>query len=297
MTRLKLGIVDSSAGNGHMFSFSSLFNGYNPKELANCPFPSIVAYLPKYRTPVEILHKKAEVSAIWMDNVEFAEAVARFGNIVSVHSDIGSLLENVDGVILTNDEPVGRESILDTCLDSGKIVFVDKMIARTSELLMQKLSRQHFPGQLYCASALSFSSIFQGLAWDNTTECMIFSSPKNWSNYGIHVVDLFLSFADANNLEYEIGKLTHGNSSSEREIIVHNSGGGKILLRTEGLADTDFSIKVLKNGKQKVVKMADPFNAFGKMLDTWLSRVPEDSHLTEYDRYKKAITILGFDQE
>lgn len=297
MTRLKLGIVDSSAGNGHMYSFSSLFNGYNLTELANCPFPSIIDYLPKYRTPVEILQKKAEISAVWMRDIKFAQDVARFGNVVSVYKDIRSLIENVDGIIITNDEPVGRESILDTCLDSDKIVFVDKMVARTSEILMKRISRQRFPGQLYCASALSFSSILQELAWEPTTECMIFSSPKSWSNYGIHVVDLFLTFAEVNNLEYEIGVLTHGNSSSEREIFVHNQGGGKILLRTEGKTNTEFSIKVSKNGKQRVVNMPDPFNAFTKMLDTWLTRVPEESYASEYERYKNAIAILGFDQE
>jgi hypothetical protein len=162
---------------------------------------------------------------------------------------------------------------------------------------LEKISRQRFPGQLYCASALSFSSSFQGLAWESSTECMIFSSPKSWSNYGIHVVDLFLSFAYANSLEYEIGRLTHDNSSSEREIIVLNAGGGKILLRTEGRTNTEFSIKILKNGKQRVVNMPDPFNAFTKMLDTWLTRVPEESHSSEYERYKNAIAILGFDQE
>ena len=232
-----------------------------------------------------------------MRDLAFAESVARFGKINSVYEDIGSLIENVDGIILTNDEPVGRESILNICLDSGKLVFVDKIIARTSEFLKERLIRQQYPGQLYCASAFSFSDILEDIEWDPSIEYMIFSSPKNWSNYGIHVVDLFLTFASLNNLEYEIGKLTHTKTASERQLIIRNSGGKKILLRTEGHSGENFSIKYSKNGALRTAIMSDPFNAFAKMLETWLTRVPEDSHNSEVKRYDQALAILGFERE
>ena len=96
VSRLKLGIVDSSVGNGHMFSFSSLFNGYEPSELARCPFPAIINYLPKHVTPVSTLSRKAEVSAVWMHDLEYAKKVARFGKISRVYNDINSLIANVD---------------------------------------------------------------------------------------------------------------------------------------------------------------------------------------------------------
>ncbi len=297
VSKLKLGIVDSSVGNGHMFSFSSLFNGYEPSELARCPFPAIISYLPKHITPVDALSKRAEVSAVWMHDLEYAKSVARFGNIGAVYSDIDSLIENVDGIIITNDEPVGRESVFELCLASGKIVFIDKMIARTSENLKKRLLLQHFPGQLYCASAISFSTAVKEISWDANTEYMVFTSPKNWANYGIHIVDAFLAFASLNDLEYEIGKITHDGTGSERQINILNPGGGKILLRTEGRADVNFSIKASKNGIEQEVTISDPFDAFAAMLSTWLSRDPAKTHLSEYKRYDDAVAILGCNRE
>lgn len=280
-----------------MFSFSSLFNGYEPSELARCSFPAIIEYLPKHVTPVSTLSRKAEVSAVWMHDLEYAKKVARFGKISGVYNDIDSLIANVDGIIITNDEPVGRESVLESCLASGKIVFIDKMIARTPKNLEKWLSLQRYPGQLYCASAISFSTAVKEISWDVNTDYMVFTSPKNWFNYGIHLVDSFLTFASLNNLEYEIGKISHSETTTERQINILNPGGGRIFLRTEGRADVNFSITASKNGYKQEVTISDPFDSFTSMLDTWLSREPEDTYMSEHKRYAEAVAILGSEHE
>ena len=297
MTRLRIGVIDSSISNGHMFSFSSFFNGYEVSELEKCPFPAIISYLPNHVTPVEALSTKAVISAVWMDDLEYAKSVARFAKIATVYTDLDDLIKNVDGIIHTNDEPVGREAVLNKCLASGKMVFVDKMIARTSEKLEKQLLHQRYPGQLYCASAISFSSAVKEISWDTNTEYVVFAAPKNWANYGIHIVDAFLIFASLNNLEYEIGKITHDGSATERQINILNPGDGKILLRTEGRADVNFSIKASKNGIEQEVTISDPFDAFAAMLNTWLSRDPAKTHLSEYKRYDDAVAILGCNRE
>lgn len=297
MSNLKLGIVDSSLGNGHMFSFSSLFNGYEPSELINCPFPEIVNYLPNYVTPVDTLSKKAEISAVWMQDLEYAKNIARFGRIGSVFSDINSLIKNVDGIIITNDEPVGRDSVLRACLDSGKTVFVDKMIARTPESLEKYLLLQHYPGQIYCASAISFSSVVSEISWNADSKYAVFTSPKKWDTYGIHLADAFLAVATLNGLEYEIGGITHGELVSERQINILGPGGGKMFLRTEGRIDVKFSIKLSADGIEKEFTIPDPFDAFSAMLNTWLSRNPVETHESEYKRYAAAVAILGFHRE
>lgn len=297
VNKLKLGIVDSSIGNGHMFSFSSLFNGYETSELKSCPFPVIANYLPDHETPVELLNRKAEVSAVWMRDPEYAKRVARFGRINSVFIELESLIENVDGIIITNDEPVGRESVLSLCISSGKMVFVDKMIARTSEILEKQLSLQRYPGQLYCASSMCFSDALRKITWGSNTEYMIFSSPKNWNSYGIHIIDAFLTFALLNNLEYEIGEIMHLETASERQLSILNTGGGKVFLRTENRPDAKFSIKVSNYGIEQEVIMSDPFDAFTTMLDTWLSRNPAETYVSEYKRYADAVAILGCEQE
>jgi hypothetical protein len=297
VNRLKIGIVDSSDGNGHMFSFPSFFNGYDPSELEQCPFPAILSYLPRHITPVESLHKQAEISAVWMRDLEYAKSVARFGKISSVFSDIHSLIEHVDAVIITNDEPIGRESVLASCIASGKMLFVDKLIARTSENLEKYLALQHYPGQLYCASAISFSTELKRISWNANTEYMVLSSPKNWANYGIHVVDAFLEFASLNCLKYKIGTITHNGAATERQLRILNTGGGEVFLRTEGGAYNNFSIKVSNSGIEQEVLISDPFDSFVNMLGTWLSRNPSETYHSEYKRYNDSMSILGFDRK
>ena len=45
--QLKIGIIGISEGNGHPYSWSSIFNGFDEKELIKCPYPAIIEYLKK----------------------------------------------------------------------------------------------------------------------------------------------------------------------------------------------------------------------------------------------------------
>ena len=47
--RLNIGILGMTEGNGHPYSWSAIFNGYNKKYMDECPFPVIKDYL--YKQP------------------------------------------------------------------------------------------------------------------------------------------------------------------------------------------------------------------------------------------------------
>ncbi len=44
MTKLTLGIIGSSSGNGHPYSWSAIFNGYDKSLMNDCPFDVIPKY-------------------------------------------------------------------------------------------------------------------------------------------------------------------------------------------------------------------------------------------------------------
>ena len=48
---LNLGIIGGSEGNGHPYSWSAIFNGYDPNAINDCAFPSIPIYLSKQKFP------------------------------------------------------------------------------------------------------------------------------------------------------------------------------------------------------------------------------------------------------
>ena len=68
-----LGMVD---GNGHPYSWSAMFNGYDEKAMAGCPFAGIPEYLgrePKTSFGIPGAH----VTHVWTDDPKDAEHVAK----------------------------------------------------------------------------------------------------------------------------------------------------------------------------------------------------------------------------
>jgi hypothetical protein len=62
-------------GNGHPYSWSAMFNGFNPERMKNCPFPVIPAYLnkqPKSTLGISAAH----ITHIHCDNRTDAEDIA-----------------------------------------------------------------------------------------------------------------------------------------------------------------------------------------------------------------------------
>ena len=52
---LKLGIIGISDGNGHPYSWASIFNGYNSELMEECGFPVIPRYLEKQNFPEDTI--------------------------------------------------------------------------------------------------------------------------------------------------------------------------------------------------------------------------------------------------
>ena len=74
-----LGMVD---GNGHPYSWSAIFNGYDPAAMASCPFPVIPVYLG--REPSENLGVPgAAVTHIWTDDPSDAQKYSTHRRVAS----------------------------------------------------------------------------------------------------------------------------------------------------------------------------------------------------------------------
>ena len=46
-SEIRLAMLGMIEGNGHPYSWSAIINGYNPTEMAKCPYAAIPAYLGK----------------------------------------------------------------------------------------------------------------------------------------------------------------------------------------------------------------------------------------------------------
>ena len=80
-------------GNGHPYSFSAIFNGYNQEAINECPYSAIKQYLPAYHRNKKII-PDANVTHIWPQNREISESIARFSRIPNIVGHYVDILMN-----------------------------------------------------------------------------------------------------------------------------------------------------------------------------------------------------------
>ena len=134
--KLKLGVLGLSEGNGHPYSWSAIFNGYDPAAMESCGFPVIPRYLEQQAWP-ESRIRDAEVVSVWTQDRKLSERVAKAAKIPQVVSDPENMIGTVDAVLLARDDPENHLELAAPYLNAGLPVYIDKPIA----VSMTSLSR------------------------------------------------------------------------------------------------------------------------------------------------------------
>lgn len=125
---LRIGILGMTEGNGHPYSWSAMFNGFDPEYMKECPFPVIPVYLSK-QPEHTIGIPGARITCIcctgWGDR-QNAEHIAKASRIPEVLDDPLEMIGKVDAVIVATD--VGDEHV-ERCrpfIEAGIPMFIDK---------------------------------------------------------------------------------------------------------------------------------------------------------------------------
>jgi hypothetical protein len=291
--KLNIAVIDESPGNGHMFSFSSLFNGYDPNELANCPFPAIRQYLPTYELPREKLHNLAVVSQTRMNNSGLDATLKRFLKLPAQVKSWETCVYDSDCVIITNDVPSeNRKGKILFALAQGKQVFVDKVLARNKSEIDQLITSQLYEGQLFAGSGVPFAPCFDTINVSEDTLKLKIEIPKTWSQYGIHGVELAIRILGQSAALLRGVEVLKTNRETRLKLHTENLRNLEVEIVTTGLKDTPISVTIVEGNQTKEIIMSDPLFAFERMLDCWLS--PEKRFPTiEYERYLIATQILA----
>ena len=100
---IRLGMIGASEGNGHPYSWSAIFNGYNPKEMQKCGYPVIPAYLNNQCWPDAQIFG-ATVSSVWTQDLQLSRQIAQASCIGHVSLSLDELKDRVDGVLLARDD-------------------------------------------------------------------------------------------------------------------------------------------------------------------------------------------------
>lgn len=189
---LRLGVIGLSDGNGHPYSWSAIFNGYDQAAMESCGFPVIPRYLEKQTFPDDAI-AGVQVTHVWTQDNSLSAHVARAARIQNICRRPEDMLAAVDGVLLARDDAETHFEFARPFLDAGLPIYIDKPIALSLTELDRLYSHQQYAGQIFTCSALRYASELQldAASCDEIgpVRALHAVTPKDWNRYAVHVIE------------------------------------------------------------------------------------------------------------
>lgn len=261
-----LGMVD---GNGHPYSWSAIFNGYDPEEMRRCPFPGIPAYLDK--EPEHSLRiEGAQVTHIWTDDPEDAVRVAKASLIPNVSSRPEDVIGEVDAVIVATDK--GHEHAL-RCrpfVEAGIPVFVDKPLVDNEQDLRLFASWIEQGKPILSSSSMRYSKEFAPYRESTNNLGKVrfatITTPKSWERYGIHALEAIYpifgpGFVSVRNTGTEDRNVVH---------IKHDSGADIVVAAHADMYGSFGLLQLCGTAGNTFVPFQDTFYSFKAQLQSFI---------------------------
>lgn len=266
MTPLKLGVIGLSAGNGHPYSWSAIFNGYDPVSMETCGFPMIPRYLEKQQFPKDAI-TEAKVTHVWAQDKAISSHIAKaalIGNVVGHYTD---MIGEVDGVLLARDDAETHYEFAAPFLEAHIPVYIDKPLALTVAEARRLLDLQQYPGQLFSCSALRFAQEFQLSDAERSQighlrhiQAIV---PKDWDKYAVHVIEPLLLLASERGTVERIQAWRKGDATT---VAVAYSGDFQAQVSALGSSQAPLALRVIGEIGWKDLIFQDPFPAFKAAL-------------------------------
>lgn len=275
LSMLRLGIIGMSPGNGHPYSWSAIFNGYDKEAMELCGFPVIPRYLEERTYPRDQI-SGARVTRVWAQDRGLAEHIALAARIDVVVDDYKEMIGQVDAILLARDDAERHVEFALPFLNAGLPIYVDKPLALSVAEASQLLAAQRYPGQLYSCSALRYAREFQLSAEDRAMIGHIRQihamTPKDWDKYGVHVIEPALLLVEERGKVCKKHVWHRGDTST---LAVSYESGFELLVSTLGESGAPLSLRVVGDRGWKDLLFQDAFSAFRSALQEFVGGVQE----------------------
>lgn len=270
---LRLGVIGISPGNGHPYSWSAIFNGYDPSVMEECGFPVIPRYLEKQRFPEDTI-AEAKVTHVWTQDRKFSSHIARAALIEHVAEELPDMIGNVDAILLARDDAELHLEMAAPFLKAGLPVYVDKPLALSGSSAKQLIALQRYPGQLFSCSALRYAPELQ-LDADQKRRIGEIRSvhafvPKDWDKYSVHVIEPMLQLIPSRG---EIRRNSSWKFDDRASLMVEFASGVDAQIHTCGKAGAPLGFRVIGTNGWCDLFFRDTFRAFRNALQDFVQGV------------------------
>ena len=274
-----LGMVD---GNGHPYSWSAIFNGYDPGKMSKCPYAGIPAYLDK--EPKETLRiPGAQVTHIWTDDPADAQQVARASLIPNIVKRPEDVIGHVDAVIIATDKGHEHVERARPFVEAGLPVFVDKPMTDNEQDLRTFVKWVDEGGRIMSSSCMRYTKEFAPyrLSTHDLGELRYASitTPKTWERYGIHALEGIYPVLGP-------GFISARNTGDQNRNIVHlkHSSGVDVVVAAVGEMYGGFGVLTLcGTAGHAQVAFSDTFYAFKAQLEAFIEYVRTGERAFPFD--------------
>ncbi len=234
---IRLAMLGMVEGNGHPYSWSAIFNGYDRDAMAKCPYPTIPEYLGA-EDPATLQIEGARVTHIWTDDPADAEKVSVASKVPNVVGRAEDVIGRVDAVIIATDK--GHEHVARTrpFVEAGLPVFVDKPLVDNEPDLQTFHAWVKAGKAILSSSAMRYGREFvearERLGEVGEPRYLSMSTAKSWEHYGIHALEGlypvlgpgFVSARNTGTVDRNIVHLKHGRLVDVVLIAIKDMYGG-----------------------------------------------------------------------
>lgn len=256
-----VGMIGTSEGNGHPYSFAAIINGYDKIAMQQSGWPGIFDYLEK-KPESEFGIDGFKVTHVWTQSPEESKKIAAATKITYVCENLDDMVPAVDAVIIARDDWKSHFPLAMPFLKAGKAVFIDKPLSLAPDeinVFLPFLRR----GQLMSCSGLRYAKELDAYR----QHCAI-RSPKaiiaavvcDWEKYGVHLLDGIFSGIPFNvKSVYSVGDVP-------RSTILECHDGKIINLTCLGLGPKTFNFTIFGEKYRQAFEVDDNFTAFKRTL-------------------------------
>jgi hypothetical protein len=290
--KLRLGVIGMSEGNGHPYSWSAIFNGYNPEYMKDCPFPVIYDYLSKQKFPEDSLEYLGNVTHVWTQDREISEDIAKASKIENVCDKMEDMIGNIDAVLLARDDGENHYEMALPFLKAGLPVFIDKPFALSLSDADKMLAAQQNNDQIFTCSSLRFAEELI-LTEENkhkigNIKFVEGSVMKKWRTYAIHILEPLISQLP------DRGKLLEVKSIKNSEIhqVLINWENASAYLKVTGNTPVPLEIKFFGDKGSVTKTFFDSFNAFKSSLERFIKVINNEAKNFKREETLEIVNII-----
>lgn len=263
-------MIGLSPGNGHPYSWSAIFNGYDPAAMEECGFPVIPRYLEEQKFPQDTI-AEAEVTHVWTQDVNLSTHIAKTTHIENVVRNLRDFIGNVDAILLARDDAETHLEIARPFLEAGLPIYIDKPLALSVVEAEQLIALQQYSGQLFSCSALRYAPELQLEAGQKKEIGEIRSIqafvPKDWDKYSVHIIEPLLQLIPSRG---EIIRSSSWRIADRVSLMVEFAGGVDAQIHVCGKAGAPLGFRVIGADGWCDLFFKDTFRAFRNALQDFV---------------------------